>query len=272
MFGTIYTQCTSCSYEWVANTTSYYFKKYHNIDLRTTWLRPATLYVGDCNYLPKVVNIGEIWCDTPSDITVKDPIKKDVITTTEYMKEKLEKAGFTVKQIIPRPIHDDYAKRHVNHDFHSRSYLIIIAKNWKYKHVQDVLDIIKPRSRVLVISDHPDADFPIFSIDENMKYWLLAHAKFYLALSDSEGFHIPPVEAMSVGTPLIYVNKHVYKEYGVGIKIDDIIYPFYDIDPLYNQEIVIPKGTCFKREGGWTYTYNEKKKHKYSNKVMYLCY
>ncbi len=60
----------------------------------------------------------------------------------------------------------------------------------------------------------------------------------------------------------------------IGVKIGNMIYPFYDIDILYDLETVIPKGTCFRRERGWIFVTNnnEKKKYKYSNKVMYLCY
>jgi len=65
-------------------------------------------------------------------------------------------------------------------------------------------------------------DYYTFSLTEENKYELYARAKFFLALSKSEGFGIPPIEAMAVGVVPIFLNAHGYKENLVGIPIDPI--------------------------------------------------
>ncbi|CAJ31547.1 putative glycosyltransferases [Betalipothrixvirus acidiani] len=219
----IYTQCRNCSYEWVVDQTIYYMKKYHNIELLKSYFRPAHIYVGDCNTIFQVASEGIAWCDTPSDVTAKPSQGLKVITTSTWLKEHMEKKGIHVEQVIPRGVNDEMAQRFVNFDYNARRGYIIIGKNRPYKNIDKVIQLFEGRrAELTVISDHPSSDFNFFSLPENVKYYLLSHSLFYIAVSDAEGFNIPPVEAMSVGTPLIYVNKHAYKDYACGIEIDDV--------------------------------------------------
>lgn len=79
---------------------------------------------------------------------------------------------------------------------------------------------LKNRKDVKIIANHPQADLKPMSLDEDEKYRLLASSRWYLAFSHSEGFGLPPVEAMSVGTPSIYFNCHGFREWLVGIPIE----------------------------------------------------
>jgi len=219
----VYTQCRECSYEWVVDRTIYYMKKYHDVELMKSYFRPAYFYVGDCNTIFQIAYDGITWCDTPSDVTTRPLERLKVITTSIWLKEHMEKKGIKVEQAIPRGINDEMAQKHVNFDFNARRGFIVIAKNRPYKRIDDVLKIFEgKRAELTLVSDHPNADFGFMSLSEDMKYYLLSHSLFYIAVSDAEGFNIPPVEAMSVGTPLIYMRKHAYKEYGCGIEIDSI--------------------------------------------------
>lgn len=219
----IYTQCKNCNYEWVVDQTIYYMKKYHDIVLTKTYFKPARVYVGDCDAIFNTTYDGIAWCDTPSDVTVKPPESLKVITTSMWLKEHIEKKGIRVEQVIPRGTNDEMARKHVNFDFNARRGYIVIARNLPYKRINETLKMFEgKRKELTLISDHPDTDFDFFSLSEDIKYYLLSHALFYIAVSETEGFDIPPVEAMSVGTPLIYVKKHVYNEYGCGIEIDSI--------------------------------------------------
>ncbi|AZI75862.1 putative glycosyltransferase [Sulfolobales Beppu filamentous virus 3] len=61
--------------------------------------------------------------------------------------------------------------------------------------------------------------FKFMSLSRSDLFRLYIGSRFYLALSHTEGFGLPPVEAMYVGTPVIYVNAHSFAEYLRGIPI-----------------------------------------------------
>jgi len=78
------------------------------------------------------------------------------------------------------------------------------------------------RDKTIIVGNMGNPDYNTFSLTEESKYTLYARSKFFLALSKSEGFGLPPIEAMAVGTVPIYLNAHGYKENLVGIPIDPI--------------------------------------------------
>jgi len=78
------------------------------------------------------------------------------------------------------------------------------------------------RDKTIIVGNMGNPDFHTFSLTEETKYTLYARAKFFLALSKSEGFGLPPIEAMSVGVVPIYLNAHGYKENLIGLPIDPI--------------------------------------------------
>ena len=78
------------------------------------------------------------------------------------------------------------------------------------------------RDKTIIVGNMGNPDFHTFSLTEETKYSLYARAKFFLALSKSEGFGIPPIEAMALGVVPIFLNAHGYKENLVGLPIDPI--------------------------------------------------
>jgi len=78
------------------------------------------------------------------------------------------------------------------------------------------------RDKTIIVGNLGNPDYSAFSLTEEQKYTLYARAKFFLALSSSEGFGLPPIEAMAVGTVPIYLNAHGYKENLVGLPIEPI--------------------------------------------------
>jgi len=215
----IYTPCKDCSYEWVVDQTIYYMKKYHEFDIIKTYFKPADFYVGECN----VASSGIIWCNRPGKGNIVLIDNRKIITTSTWLKEYMEKNGIKVEQVTPWGVNDEMAQKHVNFDFNARRGYIIITKNRPYKRINDVLNIFEGRrAELTLVSDHPNADFKFMSLSEDMKYYLLSHSLFCIAVNEAEGFNIPPIEAMSVGTPLIYIKNHAYAEYGCGIEIDSV--------------------------------------------------
>ena len=203
----IYTPCKDCIYEKIVDRTIYYMKKYHGFDIIKAYFKPADFYVGECN----VAYSGIVWCDKPGKDNMKLIDERKIITTTAWLKEYMEKNGVKVEQVIPFGIDDELAMKHVNFDFNARRGYISTDN--------DVLRMFEGRRKQLtLISNDPNADFKLTNISEELKYYLLSHSLFYIAVNDE----INPVEAMSVGTPLIYVRKHPYTEYECGIEIDSI--------------------------------------------------
>jgi len=54
------------------------------------------------------------------------------------------------------------------------------------------------------------------SLSEGNKFELLSRARFLIQLSRAEGFGMPPAEAMSVGTPVIYSDVAAHNEFAYG--------------------------------------------------------
>lgn len=60
---------------------------------------------------------------------------------------------------------------------------------------------------------------PFMSLSRDELYELIARSRFYLALSHTEGFGLPVLEAMVAGVIPIYVDGHAFHEYAYGIRI-----------------------------------------------------
>jgi glycosyltransferase involved in cell wall biosynthesis len=88
--------------------------------------------------------------------------------------------------------------------------------------VDSITRLFNVRGKTIIVGNMGNPDYSTFSLTEEKKYELYARSKFFLALSKSEGFGLPPIEAMAVGTVPIYLNAHGYKENLTGIPIDPI--------------------------------------------------
>jgi len=199
----IYTPCKDCYYEWVVDQTIYYMKKYHGFDIIKTYYKPADFYVGECD----VVNYGIVWCDKPGKGNNVLMDNRIIIVTTTWLKEYMEKNGIKVEQVIPWGINDEMVQKYVNFNFNARRGYIMMGKNIP----NDILKVFEGKRAELTL---PNLDFQ--SVSEEVKYYMLSHSLFYIGLSDD----IPALEAISVGTPLIYMKGH--EEHACGIAIDDI--------------------------------------------------
>jgi len=88
--------------------------------------------------------------------------------------------------------------------------------------VDEVTREFNVRDKTIIVGNLGHPDFHTFSLTEEAKYSLYARSKFFLALSKSEGFGIPPIEAMALGVVPIFLNAHGYKENLIGLPIDPI--------------------------------------------------
>jgi len=215
MIRRIYTQCKDCIYEKITDRTIYYMKKYHGFDIIKTYFRPADFYIGEC----EMINDGVIWCDKPGRNDIIQNNNRKIIVTSVWLKKYLEKKGIKVEQVTPFGIDEEIARKYVNFDFNVRRGYTTIIKTMP----DDMLKVFEGRRKQLtLISDHFDADFQFTDLNENLKYYLLSRSLFYIKINSKEGFDIYPIEAMSVGTPLIYIKNHINSEYSCGIEIDSL--------------------------------------------------
>ncbi len=142
--------------------------------------------------------------------------------TSKWNKELVESVGGHVDDIVPRVVDIHIAEKTIatkKHDF------VVIAntdKSVDHKNVlltHKLLVDMNLRRRAVIVSNLDVADIKVFSLSEDDKYKLLAESRFYLALSGSEGFGLPPVEAMAVGTIPIYLDAHAYAEWLKGFPV-----------------------------------------------------
>ncbi len=227
----VHIPCLNCSYRVLLNI----MQKYTDYTLIPVLKSPGSLNLTETIYFYNAFShntnlTGIIWSDTKFNAKNLKNIKSDIFkhakvyTTSKWNAELLKQTGNHVDGIIPRFIDIDTAKQFNNtkkvYDF------ILIANTDKtidHKHValsHQLLKRLGVRERSLIISNTEHADIPVFSLSEAEKYQLLAQSYFYLALSGSEGFGLPPVEAMAVGTIPIYLNAHAFAEWLHGIPIN----------------------------------------------------
>ena len=105
------------------------------------------------------------------------------------------------------------------------------------------------RNYLKIVSNEPVADIRSnYNMKDEDKYDLLGRSLFYVAMSRAEGFGLPPLEALSCGTPVIYLNAHTFKEtlndkvgipvevgseYDIDVRVEGVPlhYHFYEPDP-----------------------------------------
>jgi glycosyltransferase involved in cell wall biosynthesis len=168
-----------------------------------------------------------LWLDTPYLVEFGCDMKKaKVYTTSEYVKGLIK--DITHVDGILRPPYNLVAEQ-VRKDDVKKEYLFAIVgaepKGGKAvrKRVEYTVNILRQmglRGLTKVVSNVGDYDIPVFTLDTEDLYRLLHKSYFYVSLSKSEGFGMPLMEAMSVGTPAVYVNAYSYKEFAVGIPIE----------------------------------------------------
>jgi len=215
-----YVPCENCSYYQVALYEGYTvthdpFDADVCIDDPIRFLKRFR-YVDDVNCV--------LWGDTVYDALyyAKELRQYEEFVVPSYWNYRMfDRIGLTPKAVIKRhirPIFPDVKKDKLfmtlgESRFFDRKNLTLI---------DEVTREFNVRGKTIIVGNMGDPDFPTFSLTEEEKYTLYARAKFFLALSKSEGFGLPPIEAMAVGVVPIFLNAHGYKENLVGIPIDPI--------------------------------------------------
>jgi hypothetical protein len=223
-----YVPCENCSYYQVALYEGYQIT--HNVFEADVCIDDPVMFLRRFRYVTDVNCI--LWGDTVYDaLYYAKELKRhyDFVVPSRWNYEMFDKIGLTPIAVVKRHIRPDMKKDRLfvtlgESRFFDRKNLTLI---------DEVTREFGVRDKTIIIGNMGNPDYRTFSLTEDFKYMLYARAKFFLALSKSEGFGLPPIEAMAVGVVPIFLNAHGYKENLVGIPIDPIDEYTYCVDDKY---------------------------------------
>jgi len=216
-----YVPCEKCSYEEVAKYEGY--KITHNIFDAEVCIDDPVIFLQRIRGIKDDVNCV-LWGDTVYNAmyyTDKLVMYKKFIVPSLWNYNMFSKIGIIPKKILKRhikPIYKEVKKDKLFITLGESRYFD--RKNLTL--INSIMSEMGLRKDTIIVGNMGNPDYYTFSLTEENKYELYARAKFFLALSKSEGFGVPPIEAMAVGVVPIFLNAHGYKENLVGIPIDPI--------------------------------------------------
>jgi hypothetical protein len=230
-----YVPCEKCSYEEVAKYEN--FKITHNLFDAEVCIDDPVIFLQRIRGIKDDVNCI-LWGDTVYNAmyyTDKLVKYKKFIVPSLWNYNMFSKIGITPMKILKRhikPIYKEVKKDKLFITLGESRYFD--RKNLTL--INNITSEMGLRKDTIIVGNMGNPDYYTFSLTEDNKYGLYARSKFFLALSKSEGFGIPPIEAMAVGVVPIYLNAHGYKENLIGIPID----------PVDEYTLCTDNNNCFK--------------------------
>jgi len=230
-----YVPCEKCSYEEVAKYEN--FKITHNLFDAEVCIDDPVIFLQRIRGIKDDVNCV-LWGDTVYNAmyyTDKLVMYKKFIVPSLWNYNMFSKIGITPMKILKRhikPIYKEVKKDKLFITLGESRYFD--RKNLTL--INNITSEMGLRKDTIIVGNMGNPDYYTFSLTEESKYELYARSKFFLALSKSEGFGIPPIEAMAVGVVPIYLNAHGYKENLIGIPID----------PVDEYTLCTDNNNCFK--------------------------
>jgi len=230
-----YVPCEKCSYEEVAKYEN--FKITHNLFDAEVCIDDPVIFLQRIRGIKDDVNCI-LWGDTVYNaMYYTDKLVKyeKFIVPSLWNYNMFSKIGITPMKILKRhikPIYKEVKKDKLFITLGESRYFD--RKNLTL--INNITSEMGLRKDTIIVGNMGNPDYYTFSLTEENKYELYARSKFFLALSKSEGFGIPPIEAMAVGVVPIYLNAHGYKENLIGIPID----------PVDEYTLCTDNNNCFK--------------------------
>ena len=246
------------SYYYILSRLTRYLKDVYGIDavLRTDVM--ADIFLTDAvimsqNWLHPWKSLW--WVDTPvyriegNYFLMRN--NKIVMVTSNWVRDVLRRSFNVDPPVRYLPVFGCYKALY---DFHRKSGFITIGNNLGVDR-KNIYFLHKwftdrnIRNYLKIVSNEPVADIRSnYNMKDEDKYDLLGRSLFYVAVSRAEGFGLPPLEALSCGTPVIYLNAHTFhellndkvgipvevgNEYDIDIRVDGVPlhYRFYEPDP-----------------------------------------
>jgi glycosyltransferase involved in cell wall biosynthesis len=183
------------------------------------------IYVGDAVFSTRYMGRrGDIyWVDTPlvPDKKGYDP-GAPVYVTSRYNEELVKRYGWRVDGVIPRIINPAafFIKKPEEHRYDA--IWIAYRDQPDRKNVGLMMMLCENLNLRCIAITNVKCRFCIGfgSLSDYDKFRLIAESKYLLALSKNEGFGMPVLEAMAVGTVPIVSRIPTFEEYVKGLFVD----------------------------------------------------
>ena len=211
--------CIDCSFAVVARMLAYYSKKYIGKEFTVRYMpsNSTKVYIGD------LLNVAEdklkypslYWLDTPfvkGDRIEKGTLPPRIIVTSRWNYVIAKELGAT-PDIVPRAIDDEVADKVFIKKYEKKFEIVSLitgAPKVEYKEHKLLYNIIKDLNlfgKSFLICNEPYCHRRLFTMNTEELYSIMAQGKVFISLTDSEGFSLPPTEAMGVGTPVIHFDS-----------------------------------------------------------------
>ena len=245
--------CMGCSFQIVATRLAYYSNKYLGRQFRVNYFPSfrTAIYIGDLlNVAEDKLKIPALyWLDTPfvkGDKIEKGTLPPRLIVTSRW-NYLVAKSLSTDPEIIPRAVHDEIADKIFQENPEKKFDVVALVTggtNTEYKEHKLLYNVLKDLDLIhksFLICNDPWCHRRLFTVNDEEVYRIMAQGRVFISLTDSEGFSLPPAEAMSVGTPVIHFDSPFVSapyEYYDGTKPseDDVL----KLKPKYNRILHFP--------------------------------
>jgi len=225
-----YVPCTNCSFFHFFESVRQRFRRH---TLTQSLLSPSTFNITDakgfiesfsCVYKDRRMIL---WLDTPYYVERGCDVPNAIVYVTSDYVKKLIGNTIHVDGVLRPPYNLVAEDERVKPIRKTYMFAVVGAEpgngkviRKRIEYTSNILRGLGLRDKSVIVSNVGDYDLRAFTLGVEQVYGLLHASYFYLSLSKSEGFGLPLMEAMSVGTPAVYVNAYSYREFAVGIPID----------------------------------------------------
>jgi glycosyltransferase involved in cell wall biosynthesis len=206
----------------LGNKNTTLFTTWHEYWDRDYWIKYSSYLTGSIGFIIQ-------------NLALK--LSKNIISVSDFTKEKLSKVTRKEITVIPNGIDDIKVKN--KRKIYDLAYTGRIIN---FKNIDKILDLldINNNLKILITGEGPDLQylknryksknikFAGFIKDQSKLYKYLSSSKIYMMLSEREGFSISTLEAMYLGLPVICYNGNdngakdliVNKKNGILVDLD----------------------------------------------------
>lgn len=164
------------------------------------------------------------------------------IATSRYWRDRMVERGLRVDAVVGRPLDSSIISKVLSEGEHKYRrlygrYILTVGKDSSmpkhprkgFDRFDEAVGMIKGLLRdkgikVVAVSNwrfkNVDVNIGFGSLSEEEIFRLYRDAILFVFPSRSEGFGLPPLEAMSVKTPVVYTNIPSHNEFTVGIPVE----------------------------------------------------